>query len=166
MTYIVDHYHKLPEIVLFIHPHEQHKHGTKRDDAFEGIDYDNVETIQTLNLDFVKRNGFTNLRCMSSPGCPAEIQPFRPEAELDSLRPQEQAMPGAWSDLFRNSKVPHIIAAPCCAQFAVPATQILERPKEDYERFLNWLYTTPLDDFTSGRVFEYLWHIIFGKDPV
>jgi hypothetical protein len=26
--------------------------------------------------------------------------------------------------------------------------------------------TTELDDETSGRVFEYLWHIIFGQDPV
>jgi len=31
---------------------------------------------------------------------------------------------------------------------------------------LKWLLDTPLNDFTSGRVFEYLWHVIFGREPV
>ncbi|KAL6707675.1 hypothetical protein ACN47E_003796 [Coniothyrium glycines] len=166
LTYIIDHYDNLPEIVIFIHSHQKHKHGTKRDRVFEGIDYDNFESISSLKLDFVKRNGFTNLRCMTNPGCPDEIQPFRPEAERVALRPQERVMAEVWTTLFPGEEVPRVLAAPCCAQFAVPASQIRQRPKAEYERFLNWVYETPLDDFTSGRVFEYLWHVIFGKDHV
>jgi len=75
-------------------------------------------------------------------------------------------MPDAWRALFGNDHVPTVIATPCCAQFAVSREQVLKRSKEEYERFLKWLLDTPLDDFTSGRVFEYLWHVIFGKEPV
>jgi hypothetical protein len=122
--------------------------------------------VRALDLDFVKSNGFTNLRCLNNPGCPAEIQPFRPDEERDPLRPQENAMADAWKALFLDDDVPRVIAAPCCAQFAVPGTQIRTRPKADYERFLDWLYSTPLEDATSGSVFEYLWHVIFGKEAV
>jgi len=78
-------------------------------------------------------------------------------------------MPSAWTFLFPNTTVPHIIAAPCCAQFAASKCQILSRGKEDYERYLDWLYSdasADLDDATSGRVFEYLWHVIFGREVV
>ena len=167
LTYIIENYYNLPSIVVFIHSHQKHKHGT-RDIQFEGIDYDNIETIRALKLDFVKKIGYANLRCMANPGCPAEIQPFRPAEERDPLRPQEAAMSDAWKELFGDdeSDVPRIIAAPCCGQFAVSKEQILERRKDEYERYLKWLYDTPLDDFTSGRIFEYLWHIIFGKSAV
>ena len=167
LTYIVKNYDHLPDVTVFIHSHQVHKHGTKRSTRiFNGVDYDNFESVRALKLDFVTRNGFTNLRCLNNPGCPAEIQPFRPEAEHDPLRPQEYAMVGAWNELFQNGNVPRVIAAPCCAQFAVSRAQIRARRKEEYERFLGWLYGTALDDQTSGRVFEYLWHVIFGKDAV
>lgn len=151
---------------MFIHSHQKHKHGTRSERIYEGIDYDNFESIRALSLEFVKQNGFTNLRCLNNPGCPAEILPFRPEGQGDPLRPQERAMAAAWTELFLNDQVPLILAAPCCAQFAVSGVQIRQRPKADYERFLTWIWNTPLNDFTSGRVFEYLWHVIFGKDPV
>lgn len=152
--------------MVFMHSHQNHKHGT-RDLEFVGIEYDNVEALKALNLEYVKKTGFANLRCLNNPGCPNEIQPFRPEAEKVPLRPQEAAMPSAWTALFGNAtSVPKVIAAPCCAQFAVSRAQVLKRKKEEYERFLTWLYDTSLDDFTSGRVFEYLWHVIFGREPV
>jgi hypothetical protein len=167
LTYIIDNYFDLPPVMVFIHSHQKHKHGT-RDTQFEGIDYDNTETLKFLNLEFVQAVGYTNLRCMQKPGCPAEIQPFRPDEERDPLRPQEAAMANAWKELFEvnTDGVPHVIAAPCCAQFAVSKDQVLKRGKEEYERYLTWLYNTPLDDFTSGRIFEYLWHVIFGMSAV
>jgi hypothetical protein len=165
LTYITEHYPNLPQIMVFLHSHQKHKHGT-RDTVFEGIDYDNLETLKALKLDYVQRTGYVNLRCRTNPGCPSEIQPFRPEEEIDPLRPQEREMAGAWAQLLLNDDVPQVIATPCCAQFAVSREQVLKRSKEEYERFLNWIHHTPLDDFTSGRIFEYLWHIIFGKDAV
>lgn len=166
LTYIVENYDKLADVTVFIHSHRKHKHGTKRDRIFEGIDYDNYESIRALDLEFVTRNGFANLRCLNIPGCPAEIQPFRPEEQWDPLRPQERAMAAAWKELFQNDQVPEILAAPCCAQFAASKAQIQQRPKAEYERFQSWLYSSELDDATTGRIFEYLWHVVFGKDAV
>ena len=163
LTYIIENYSNLPRIMLFTHSHQKHKHGTR---DFQGIEYDNLEAISSLRLEFVEQNGYANMRCLTKPGCPAEIQPFRPDEQRDPLRPQENAMAEAWAELFENNEVPRVIATPCCAQFAVTREQVLKRSRSEYERYLSWVYDTPLDDFTSGRIFEYLWHVIFGRDPV
>ena len=59
-----------------------------------------------------------------------------------------------------------MVGVACCSQFAVSKEQVLKRPKSDYETYLKWLMDTEEDDGVSGRVFEYLWHIIFGKEAV
>jgi hypothetical protein len=107
-----------------------------------------------------------NLRCLADPGCPAEIQPFR--EPRDEGRTAEHAMAEAWTYMFggEEESVPIVIAQPCCGQFAVAREQVLKRPRSDYQRFRQWLIETPLDDHTSGRVMEYLWHVFFGKEAV
>lgn len=74
LTYIVDNYDFLPDVMIFIHSHQKHKHGTRAERVYEGIDYDNLESIRALSLEFVLQNGFANLRCLRNPGCPSEIQ--------------------------------------------------------------------------------------------
>jgi len=54
--------------------------------------------------------------------------------------------------------------APCCAQFAVSREAIYQRPLADYVSMRQWLMETELDDARSGRVFEFLWHVIFGQE--
>lgn len=75
-------------------------------------------------------------------------------------------MPDAWRALFNNSNIPEVIAAPCCSQFAVSREQVWRRPVGDYKWFQRWLMETELSDDVSGRVMEYLWHVIFGKGAV
>ncbi|KAF2467878.1 uncharacterized protein BDR25DRAFT_266319 [Lindgomyces ingoldianus] len=163
LTYIIENYSNLPSTIVFLHSHRNHDHGSR---DVEDLNFDNVATIKALHIDFIQKTGYANLRCILNPGCPAEIQPFRPDEELSPLKPQERAMVDAWAELFGNDNVPQVLAAPCCAQFAVSREQVLKRPKEEYERFLKWLLDTPLNDYTSGRVFEYLWHVIFGRESV
>ena len=74
-------------------------------------------------------------------------------------------MAEAWPYLFPDTPLPETIGVTCCAQFVVTKQQILARPKEDYQRIYNWLMTTSLEDQVSGRVMEFVWHIIFGQDP-
>lgn len=120
--------------------------------------------MRQLQLDFVQRSGYVNLRCIQAPGCPAEIQPFRTQhGEHEDV---DLAFPGAWNHFFNGTEVPPVIATPCCAQFAVSKDQVLKRPLEEYVRMREWLYATELEDGVSGRIFEYLWHIIFGKEAV
>ncbi|EUC41384.1 hypothetical protein COCMIDRAFT_40424 [Bipolaris oryzae ATCC 44560] len=124
----------------------------------------NVVSLQTLNINFIQGNGYANLRCIPDPGCPHEVMPFRDRPE--EHRTIEAAMPDAWRDLFNNTDVPHILATPCCAQFAVSSKQVRKRPLDEYKKYYTWLMETPLKGETSGWVFEYLWHILFGQEPV
>lgn len=160
LTYIIDNYDNLPSTMAFVHSHEK---GWPRAWHTDATGYSNVNSLRTLNIDFVQKNGYANLRCVMSPGCPAEVQPFR---NGDDDRTTEHAYAEAWKHIFGNNDVPEVIATPCCGQFAVSRKQVLERPKEFYMNAREWLLKTKLDDATSGRVFEYMWHIIFGRDPV
>lgn len=85
LTYIIDNYFNLPSIIVFLHSHQKHDHGS-RDVDVENLNFDNVATIKALKIDFIQQTGYANLRCILSPGCPAEIQPFRQIEESDPLR--------------------------------------------------------------------------------
>lgn len=161
LAYIVQNYNNLPSTIAFIHPH---KDGYPIAWHTDNAEHSNVVSLQTLNINFIQSNGYANLRCVPDPGCPNEVIPFRDPPE--DHRTIEAAMPDAWRDLFNNTDVPHILATPCCAQFAVSSKQVQKRPLYEYEKYYTWLMETPLKDETSGRVFEYLWHVLFGQDPV
>jgi hypothetical protein len=161
LAYIVQNYHNLPSTIAFIHPH---KDGFPIAWHTDNNDHSNVVSLQNLNINFIQSNGYANLRCIHNPGCPDEVMPFRDPPEDD--RTIEGAMPDAWRTLFSNTDVPHVLATPCCAQFAVSSKQVQKRPLDVYKRYYTWLMETSLKDETSGRVFEYLWHILFGQDPV
>jgi hypothetical protein len=161
LAYIVQNYHNLPSTIAFIHPH---KDGYPIAWHTDNNEHSNVVSLQNLNTEFIQSNGYANLRCVNDPGCPHEVMPFRDPPE--EHRTIEAAMPDAWRDLFNNTDVPHVLATPCCAQFAVSSKQVQKRPLDEYKKYYMWLMQTPLKDETSGRVFEYLWHILFGQDPV
>jgi hypothetical protein len=72
----------------------------------------------------------------------------------------------AWEYMFPGEPVPHVIAEACCGQFAVSRRQVLARPRAQYERMRQWVIDTTEPDAVSGRVLEYFWHVIFGKEPV
>ncbi|KAJ5318377.1 hypothetical protein N7476_004797 [Penicillium atrosanguineum] len=155
LQYILDYYHQLPDYVIFLHAHRSSWH-------VEFQEKGNPHALERLQLEYLKAAGYVNLRCEWGPGCPDEVYPFRQLSE----RATEVAFAGAWMGIFNNSDVPQVIGTPCCAQFAVTKERILARPLTDYQHYHQWLMKTSLDDDTSGRVFEYLWHIIFGEDPV
>ena len=102
-----------------------------------------------------------NLRCNTNPGCPAQFQLG------DGGSISEDVMRGAWKELFgKDEKLPSSIGAACCSQFAVSKDQIRARPQDDYKRIRKWLLATRLDDHVSGRIMEYVWHIIFKRESV
>ena len=81
--------------------------------------------------------------------------------------------PEVWKDVFAGTSTdekyepaPSLVGAACCAQFAVSKAQVLARPLGDYERFREWIVDTEKSDAKSGRVLEFLWHVVFGKDAV
>jgi hypothetical protein len=169
LTYIIEHYSDLPSTIVFLHHHRDGYPGGWHTDAPQ---YDNVIAVRSLNIDFVQKNGYANMRCLGVPGCSGGIQPFRdpPKIDIDKSTKtefdQDKDMLEAWNHFFPDIEVPKQIEAACCAQFAVSKEQVLKRPLSDYEKYRQWIFDTPISDYRSGRVLEYLWHIIFGQPPI
>jgi hypothetical protein len=126
---------------------------------------DSVPMLKGLQLPYIISQGYANIRCVWGPGCPYEIkidEQIFPDKN-DDLWPTQAAYKQAFQELFPGEAIPPSVGVACCAQFAVTREKIRERPLDDYKRYRQWLLDTPLDDSTSGRIFEYSWHIIFGK---
>lgn len=166
LTYIIDHYSSLPSTIAFIHPNRIPKppsKGFKSSKKPEGPGLDSVASLNKLNIDYVQRNGYANLRCVTTPGCPDAIQPGRNHTLQTEI---DHTMAKVWGHFFDSQEVPDAIATPCCGQFVVSKQQVMKRPLDDYIMFQEWLEETPLEDSISAQIFEYLWHVIFGQNPV
>ncbi|KAF3009881.1 hypothetical protein E8E13_010762 [Curvularia kusanoi] len=144
LTYIIDHYDKLPDNVLFIHPNRYQWHN---DDP----DYDGLPMLRHFQLPYLEEQGYVNIRCAWALGCPAEIKPLAEEGEHREAVHAGGDYKQAFMTLFPDKKVPKEVGVSCCAQFAATKEKIRERKKEEY---------------ISGRIFEYSWHMVFGKEPV
>ena len=123
---------------------------------------DGIPILRALQLPYVISEGYVILRCVWTLGCPAELKWDR----HNEARPTEIEYPKAFAELFPGHPLPDAIGVACCAQFAATREKILEHPRADYERWRQWLAKTDLEDATSGRIFEYSWHIIFGRPAV
>ncbi|KAF4554762.1 Hypothetical protein D9617_3g018300 [Elsinoe fawcettii] len=167
LTYIIENYSTLPSVIVFTHSHHDSWH-------VDAEDYSNPLSIGRLQLPYVQLHGYANLRCAWDPGCPAEVKPYRDwsvenpeqgdkEVEYPAV---EQNFRSVWWELFGNDEVPETIGVGCCAQFAVSREQVLKRSKEEYEHYLEVINESEIEDEILGRIFEYLWHIIFGREAV
>jgi hypothetical protein len=128
--------------------------------------YDGQRMLSRLQLPHIQAQGYVNLRCVWTIGCPAELHPIREyEAVLGELSEEitRDSRTGsvykeAFEALFPGKDVPEAVGASCCAQFAVTGDKVRQRPKSDYETYRRWLLETELPDDISGRVMEYSWH--------
>ena len=158
LTYIIDSYSALPEIIVFLHPHAISAWH------IDNKEQSNIQSVRDLQLAFVVKQGYVNLRCNPLPGCGGEVELFRDPPLSEHF--VEKDMPEAWKRMFGDVELPKKVGVACCAQFAVTKEAVLRRSKEDYERYRQWVWDTDLSDARSGRVMEFLWHIIFGQNAV
>ncbi|KIV82142.1 hypothetical protein PV11_04270 [Exophiala sideris] len=158
LTYIIDHYDNLPDVVLFFHPHAISWHNNIL------LDTDTSKTIRLLSDAHVVRQGYFNTRCHLDPGCPNWLHIDRPHWRQGLRNKPEEAYltEAVFHELHgADIPIPPAISQPCCAQFAVSGARIRQRPREDYVRYRTWLMTTDLPDKISGRLMEYSWQYIF-----
>jgi hypothetical protein len=149
LTWIIENYKDLPETIVFLPPNTPQSISDK---------------VRRFQIPFVQSTGFANLHCPSPTTCANLILPFR--SPPNEFRTQEVTMPKAWEGIFGNITVPEQLATPPGAQFAVSKTQVQKRKLEEYLKAWTWLNQTDMDDDTAGLVFEYIWHVIFGRDAV
>ena len=162
LTYIIDNYSILPEISAFIHASPTQWHN----DA-DPLNYHTSTLLSRLNLSAVKRNGYVNLRCSPTPGCPTAVRPFDPfYKEKDN--PVYSQFGLVYTELFNVSiaEVPGEIAGVCCSQFVVSRDRIWGRKREEYVGMRDWASRSRLDNIGVGSVFEMLWHVIFLEGSV
>ncbi|SLM34440.1 Protein of unknown function DUF3431 [Lasallia pustulata] len=153
LTYIIDHYSNLPDIVLFMHAHRWTHHNN------ELLGFDAVQMIPAVSFERVTREGYMNLRCQWDPGCPEWLFPGNPE---ETLKKQEEPyVAKAWEEIHPFDPVPHVLAQPCCAQFAVSKERIRSIPLQRFVFYRDWMLRTPLSDYVSGRIWEYTWQFVF-----
>ncbi|DAA77604.1 TPA_exp: Uncharacterized protein A8136_6150 [Trichophyton benhamiae CBS 112371] len=153
LTYLIDNYDNLPEIMIFMHAHQEAWHHE------EPLNRDAAEMVRRLSIERVVRNGFMNLRCAWAPGCPGWINPHN--TQEDSAKPEEASVLKGWKDIFPSIPIPGVIGGQCCAEFALSRERAQAIPRSHLIYYRDWLLRTNLIDFYSGRVWEYLWHIIF-----
>ncbi|KAJ5931016.1 hypothetical protein N7466_006509 [Penicillium verhagenii] len=162
LSYIVDFYDRLPDYSIFIHAYHEQWHN----DLFGPLTDD---TLRNIRLESIDAHGYVNLRCKHNPGCPTGVYPLSPSKEDIKNHDIRASFSDAYQQIFNVGidEVPREIGNVCCAQFAVSRERIRARPKEDYQRILEWAATTDLTDgFGVGWVLEKLWHILFGMDAV
>ena len=157
LTYIIDNYDALPDVSIFVHAHKSAWH----DDALVGGG--TAEALRRLRDAHVVRQGYFNLRCSWSPGCPAELDLTKPAGNSTA---QETKMKAAWHELHPDDPLPDVMAQPCCAQFAASRTRIREVPLWRWVHYRDWLLATDLDDYHSGRVWEYTWQYVLAGESV
>lgn len=151
LSFIIDHYHKLPNYMLFLHAARYQWHN-------EDPMYDGVPPIQNLQLPYVDEEGYVNMRCTWLLGCPSEIHPAGYSSKTDGVAETNEAYPEVMKVLLPGTPVPEAVGVHCGAQFAVSKKMILQRPLSDYQKIRDWLWETSLPDNVSGRVLEYMWH--------
>ena len=62
--------------------------------------------------------------------------------------------------------MPRVLAQPCCGQFAVSRERVLQVPRERWVFYRDWLLRTPLTDYFSGRLWEFVWQFVFTGEEV
>lgn len=160
LTYLIDSYDSLPSISIFMHGHRTTWHNN------DLLALSSASMIRFLRPEKVLKDGYMNLRCHWNPGCPDHLHPFA--TEYDEDKAEELLVKDAWMQVFQvdETEVPEILAQPCCSQFAVTAERIRQVPRERYIRFRDWLMSSDLDDYVTGRLFEYFWQYIFNQTSV
>lgn len=152
LTYIINNYHDLSDVTVFAHDHAWAMHIDKLDKT-EGK---NAESVRRLNLSHVVHNGYQSLRCQRVEYCVLSNRTHWNQAK-------EEKFQDAWNFALSPEPLPDIVIGPAYAQFAVSKSAILKQSKETYQKLHQWLMQTTYENAESGRVMEYLWHILFGK---
>ncbi|KAF2709793.1 hypothetical protein K504DRAFT_379791 [Pleomassaria siparia CBS 279.74] len=158
LSWIIDNYDNLPDVAIFMHAHQYTWHN---DDI---LGNNAGELIKRLSRQRVWREGFVNMRCSWYPGCPDWMHPG--ETEENVFKQEEVLLAKSWSELFPLDEVPAVLAQPCCAQMALSRERIQAKPLTQYVWYRDWLFSTKLPDFLSGRIWEYIWQFVFTGESV
>ena len=149
LKYIIDYYDELTDFTFFIHDEEYAWHHTG-------------SIIDKYNEAVMSNKMYYNINDKCH------------HLERDSININTRKELLEWyskyiEDYIPISKVPNnndfIYGYRCSAQFLVHKDLIRNLPKEFYMRLYNWIITTELSNYFSGRYLEWTWHIFWDIYP-
>ncbi|KAJ5174661.1 uncharacterized protein N7482_000538, partial [Penicillium canariense] len=161
LAYLYDHYNDLHPYTIFIHGREDQWHND-----IAGPRTYNV--LQNLRYEAVEANGYVNLRCSTTPGCPSTLYQKDPKDHDRQYQYLLDQLPEILHYLLGIDPVdfPENIGHQCCAQFAVTRAKIRQRSRADYRKIMIWTGTTDMtDNYGIGWLTEKIWHMMFGMPP-
>jgi len=144
ITYILDHYHNLPEVVLFSHgrPQVHNPNIVKQRSWFiERVQHDTQRHFFKASIGFLSAN------------CGIYVQRnIKSRPILDLLGYNRT------TDPFANQIKILTVGTYCCAQFIVHRSRILQHPISFWRLALKIVI-----DMNDCSHFEHLWHVFFGE---
>ena len=155
LTYIVDHYHALPDVVFF---HRDKRHARYQDDVPA------EEQVANLRSAYVVAKGYASARCV--PECENVVELPDKTVDFDAFRYHGREVHLATlirTFLHKEEEMPTKLAAPCCSQFAASREAIHRRPLDWWKRLRQWLVDAPLDSASARKLMEQTWHLWLGE---
>jgi hypothetical protein len=173
LKYIIDYYDQLPEYTFFIQDEEfaWHHSGSIVDkfrEAIDSIGFTDFVSVQEGSKSEISgasnenNQKYYNINDLAHWNKPNLIPPHLYKILLQW-----------YSDFVEEyiplSKVPNnkdlIYDHRGAAQFLVHRDLIRGLPKVFYERLYNWIITTDLENYVSGRLLEWTWHVFWVIFP-
>lgn len=150
LSFLVNHYHSLPEHMIFLQDEQASKHNRDILTMLRHLHLDAAPYIplNNVHLPFVDPRAFCHVKsCVADSGLRRYIR----------------------ADLLPSS--PYGISYTCCAQFAVTRTAVHTHPRALYADLYNYTqagadFGHRGDSFARGECMEVLWHIIFGQPRI
>lgn len=158
LRWLIENYNTLPETIVFLPPAESRQKNP----------LDALDTLSRLQTPFIQASGFANLECptqISAMTCNGKsLITATPSYEIRTMEANITTVWHAW--FGEKIATPEVFATVLGAEFAVSKAQVRKRSVEDYVKYWTWLNNTIMDDDSAGLVFEFLWHVVFGKEAV
>ncbi|KAK9805524.1 hypothetical protein WJX72_003293 [[Myrmecia] bisecta] len=138
LQYIVDHYDRLPDAMVFMHAHQKSKHMPDKVPLLKRLRWGSFEfaNLRYQNITFGQWGKWTG--DWLSPQHPREAPPAE-EVIWDELRVNQSTLfAGVWNELLADELglLPRHVHAPASAEFLIAKQRILRHSKAFYERCL------------------------------
>ena len=75
------------------------------------LGHDAVETVRRLCSDYVIREGYVNMRCEWTPGCPEWLHPDNTRENFGQA--MEEVLSSCWKELFPSDPTPRALGQAC-----------------------------------------------------
>lgn len=191
LQFIAEYYDCLPEATAFIHGHRTSWHSPDIVRVLHLLQWQEIKRYLPLQNGYFDEYGpwfmsyptapekHLQTAALIEPATHNETQGRFEEVDgrlylSDDVFHYRQSLDvaNAWTEFFEPAglgPLPEEIRYMCCAQFVVPKSKIMLRPREFYLQAIHWLEHTSMQfhnsaKYSRGLIYETIWHILFGEE--